>query len=399
MAIQSALSTQPLSLVAGDIRSQSGALAPKVVVYFGSTKYEHQDLAAAMQDAFPAALTIGCSTAGEIVSGRMLKQSVVALGLDGEEIEDAAVAVVETLSAGPRVAEAFQQFETHFQTPMQSLDLARFVGVVLVDGLCRSEEQLMDALGNLTDVIFVGGAAGDDLLFRRTFVSACGKAFPDAAVLLLLKVKKGFDIIKTQSFRALDKKLVATKVDEAQRRVDQFNHQPAAQAYADALGIPVAAIADFARQHPLGLMVAGEPYVRSPQQVQGESLVFYCNIKEGMETPPAGFHRHCRRHRKGPRRQGPRIGAHCRTPRLRLHSADPGIGARKPGRTLRRLVSRHSHRRVQHLRRGIHGPYQPDGHDAGFQITGRVPPAALKVANQQQKHLPAEVLCPKVRTP
>ena len=283
MAIQSALSTQPLSLVAGDIRSQWVALAPKVVVYFGSTKYEHQDLAAAMQDAFPAALTIGCSTAGEIVSGRMLKQSVVALGLDGEEIEDAAVAVVETLSAGPRVAEAFQQFETHFQTPMQSLDLARFVGVVLVDGLCRSEEQLMDALGNLTDVIFVGGAAGDDLLFRRTFVSACGKAFPDAAVLLLLKVKKGFDIIKTQSFRALDKKLVATKVDEAQRRVDQFNHQPAAQAYADALGIPVAAIADFARQHPLGLMVAGEPYVRSPQQVQGESLVFYCNIKEGME--------------------------------------------------------------------------------------------------------------------
>jgi hypothetical protein len=152
-----------------------------------------------------------------------------------------------------------------------------------VDGLSRSEERLMDALGNLTDVIFIGGSAGDDRQFRRTFVSANGKAYSDAAVLLLLEVKKGFDIIKTQSFRALDKKLVATKVDEAQRRVDQFNHQPAVQAYADALGIPVAAIADCARKHPLGLMVADEPYVRSPQQVQGESMLFFCNIKEGME--------------------------------------------------------------------------------------------------------------------
>ena len=30
-------------------------------------------------------------------------------------------------------------------------------------------------------------------------------------------------------------------------------------------------------------MVNGEPYVRSPQQIKGESIVFYCNIKEGTE--------------------------------------------------------------------------------------------------------------------
>lgn len=35
--------------------------------------------------------------------------------------------------------------------------------------------------------------------------------------------------------------------------------------------------------HPVGLMFEDEPYVRSPQQVQDKSMVFYCNIKEGME--------------------------------------------------------------------------------------------------------------------
>ncbi len=35
--------------------------------------------------------------------------------------------------------------------------------------------------------------------------------------------------------------------------------------------------------HPVGLMVRDEPYVRSPQQVKGDSLSFYCNILEGMQ--------------------------------------------------------------------------------------------------------------------
>ena len=34
---------------------------------------------------------------------------------------------------------------------------------------------------------------------------------------------------------------------------------------------------------PVGLMIDGEPFVRSPQQVQGDDMVFYCNVLEGME--------------------------------------------------------------------------------------------------------------------
>jgi hypothetical protein len=37
-------------------------------------------------------------------------------------------------------------------------------------------------------------------------------------------------------------------------------------------------------RHPVGLMVDNEPYVRSPQRLNGKSMVFYCNIPQGMEV-------------------------------------------------------------------------------------------------------------------
>jgi hypothetical protein len=37
--------------------------------------------------------------------------------------------------------------------------------------------------------------------------------------------------------------------------------------------------------HPLGLMIDGEPWVRSPRQAETDgSLAFYCQIVEGIWT-------------------------------------------------------------------------------------------------------------------
>lgn len=154
---------------------------------------------------------------------------------------------------------------------------------MLVDGLTCAEEKLMDFIGNGTNVFFVGGSAGDDLQFKATYVYANGKSYTNAAVLALLKVRSGFDIIKTQSFRVLDNELVATKVDEVNRVVMEFNNKPAATAYAEALGITADELPGHFMSNPLGLMIDDEPFVRSPQMVDGTSVKFYCSILEGME--------------------------------------------------------------------------------------------------------------------
>ncbi|HEX9024528.1 MAG TPA: FIST C-terminal domain-containing protein, partial [Geobacteraceae bacterium] len=63
----------------------------------------------------------------------------------------------------------------------------------------------------------------------------------------------------------------------------EFNHKPAAVAYAEALGTSVADAPNHFMHNPLGLVYEGEPFVRSPQQIKGDSMKFYCGVKEGIE--------------------------------------------------------------------------------------------------------------------
>jgi len=269
--------------VVRDLTTQFGDFHSSIVIYFASSSFDSSTLNQSMQAAFEDAEVFGCSTSGEIVSGHMLKNSVVAMGLNGDLIDDVKVAVVENIDQGPDVTAAFASFEAHTGQKMEDLDFTKYVGLILIDGLRGAEESIMDQIGDLTNITFIGGSAGDDLKFEQTHVYANGRAHTNAAVLALLKVKNGFDIIKTQSFKVLDRNLKVTKADEAKREVLEFNDKPAAVAYAEAVGDTVENADSHFMHNPVGLMVGDEPYVRSPQQVNGQNMVFYCNVLEGMD--------------------------------------------------------------------------------------------------------------------
>lgn len=284
MGIKTAYSSKEnIEDIIADINRQVESDSAKMVIYFASSGFDHDLLGDQMQKRFGKAAVFGCSTAGEIVSGKMLKQSVVAMIFDPESIDDVKVEIVENIRAENRIPEAFERFEAYFGTPMSELDFETHVGIILVDGLSGAEEKLMDKIGDLTDISFIGASAGDDLQFKETRVYANGKSHTNAAVLALIKPSAGFDVLKTQSFCALNKNLKATLVDEANRKVVEFNGKPAAQAYAEALGVSVEDASNQFMNHPVGLMFGDEPYVRSPQQIQGDHMVFYCNIKKNMD--------------------------------------------------------------------------------------------------------------------
>ena len=283
MSITTAYSTKELSDAVTDLKAQSGDCKPRAVLFFASSKYNPVELSRQMQAAFPDACVAGCSTAGEIAGGKMISESVAAMFLDEEIVGQTASAVVENLREGVSISGAFAKMERELHAPFSSLDIEKYVGIVLADGLSGAEEALMDKLGDRTDVLFVGGSAGDDLKFASTHVMIDGRSYNNAAVLFLLELKHGFDIVKTQSFQTTGEILVATQVDEPLRLVVEFDHKPAIEAYAQALGVsPEEAPAEFMK-HPLGLMVDGDPFVRSPQRLHDRGILFYCQIKQGME--------------------------------------------------------------------------------------------------------------------
>ncbi len=264
-----------------EIRGQLEGLDATMVAYFASSVHPPGSISMAMEDAFAGATVFGCSTAGEIVSGRMLTGSVVAMAFDKGTIRDVKVEVLQDLEHDS--FETFKAFERHFGEKMSRMNPEKYVGIMLIDGLSRKEELLIDRMGDLTNVHFIGGSAGDDLKFAATSVYANGGSYRNAAVLALIEPAVPFACIKTQSFRSLGKTLMVTRANEATREVLEFNGRPAAAAYADALGVPVSEAPKRFMHNPVGLVIDGEPYVRSPQQINGTAMVFYCSVTKGME--------------------------------------------------------------------------------------------------------------------
>ena len=274
--------------VISDIKGQLNHCNPKVLIFFASSDFNQNSLSNMMQEAFKDCIVFGCSTAGEIVDGELLKNSVVAMAFNSNIVSDAKVEVIENVKENLSLEAAFTSFEKYYNESLYTMDTTKYIGIVLIDGLSMKEERIMDLIGNRTNVIFVGASAGDNFKFLKTFVCANGKAYTDSAVLVMLKISNNaeFSIIKTQSFKALEPILIASKVNEETREVIEFNNRPAVSAYAEAVGAAsVEDVPHYFATNPVGLLVGeNDLFVRSPQQIKGTSILFYCNILKDMEV-------------------------------------------------------------------------------------------------------------------
>jgi len=285
MDIITAYSTkETIDQIIKEISDQLVLFDTKLLIFFASSKFAPGEISKKMQEAFPGALVFGCSTAGEIASGRMLDDSVVVMGFNNDSLLDAKIEIIEDLRDPEAVKKACDSFGDHFGVSVADMASREYVGILLVDGLSGAEERLIEKIGDSTNVVFIGGSAGDDLKFSSTQLYANGKTYNNAAILALLKPGADFTFIKTQSFCDLGKRLEVTKADEASRVVIEFNGKPAAEAYAEAVNSPVADASKYFMHNPVGLLVDDEPFVRSPQQIkENGTMAFYCGVREGME--------------------------------------------------------------------------------------------------------------------
>jgi hypothetical protein len=281
MTIKTTISSQrdPVG-AAREISEAFAGLKPTLLVFFATSKLEGDALCRELGKAFAGVPSIGCTTSGELAQGRMLKDSVVAAAFEADVISQARVALVLDMASEPQLRQALDEV----LPGGDPLDPSTHVGLILHDGLSLHEENVMATLSALSNIAFVGGSAGDDLAFHTTRVFANFEAVSGASALAVIKPARGYRILKTQSFDVLDEVLTVTDADEATRTVHTFNGRPAAEEYARAIGVPVTKLASRFFTNPLGLVTAsGEPYVRSPMRVQEKSVVFYCQIKKGMQ--------------------------------------------------------------------------------------------------------------------
>lgn len=258
-----------------------------LVLVFCSSHFELERLAEGLARRFGDVPVVGCTSAGELTPLGYLSGSITGVAFPRGDFAAAVerldrVSAFEIGDAKPAARAVMDRLER------ASAELgpgAKPLGVFLVDGLCVREELIVSALYDaLGDVPLIGGSAGDDLEFKKTWVLHEGRFHEDAALLLMLSTTRPFQVFRNQHFVHTDKKMVVTQADPAARIVTEINAEPAAKEYARMVGLEGEPLTPMIfAAHPVVVRTGGEYYVRAIQKVnEDESLTFFCAIDEGI---------------------------------------------------------------------------------------------------------------------
>jgi hypothetical protein len=257
-----------------------------VAVFFCSTAYDLEALAAELRLQFQDLPLIGCTTAGEITPVGYQDGSITGFSIGGAGSR-AAITRIDYLgdcaiSAGFLAAE---ELMARFAQGGPPVDDTNTFGLLLIDGMSAREEVVVSTMHwGMGTIPLLGGSAGDDMRLSNTFVYHDGAFRSNAALLTLVQIDAPFRTFNTKHFRGTEQKLVVTGADPERRIVLELNAAPAAEEYARIVGCNVADLsAEVFGERTLMVKIGGEYYVRSIQKVGADgSLTFYSAIEQGV---------------------------------------------------------------------------------------------------------------------
>ncbi len=256
-----------------------------LLIYY-STQQSAELISLALKTHFPNTPSAGCSTAGEFLDAQRSEGALVVIGICSPDIHWQVGVIDQLQQFDPlQTRGLLEQLASGFGKSLDQLQPTHHFALVLQDGLSMKEEIVTAALASeLGEIPLLGGSAGDDLQFEHTSQIANGAHYSNAAVVVLVESDLPFAIIKDQHYEPSNEMVVVTDAEVDKRRVNMLDSRPAAEVYAEMVGVPYSELGefDFGRS-PLIYSENGENYVRSIQQIEQDgSLTFYCAIEEGM---------------------------------------------------------------------------------------------------------------------
>ena len=240
-----------------------------LVILFCSSNRSPDAISAAVMREFPGQTVIGATTAGEIGETGYLEGAIVGVGLP-----------MANFRAQTLMIPDLDRFARHLSIQ----DVLRLrnglAGMVptwpnefaflLADGLSMREEQFVSALGPaLGGAPLFGGSAADGVNFERTFVLADGAFRSNTAVLAFIRTNCRVKVFRFDHLLPTEQRMVVTAADPRRRMVMEINAEPAARAYARALGRDPDQLSPFIfAAHPVVVRIGGAHHVCAIQQVE-----------------------------------------------------------------------------------------------------------------------------------
>ncbi|MFT3776010.1 MAG: FIST N-terminal domain-containing protein [Minicystis sp.] len=270
--------------LARDVRAQLGGVEPVLLVAFASTKQPLGEIARHLRAAFPRATLLSASTAGEFTEATDAKghAAVFALAGDYRVFAGMGSGLAKDVEGAVRGAVG--------DLPVEVAEHPHRTAILLLDPIAgMSEEATLIAASYLGEgVRLAGGAAGDDLAMKQTFVGCGERVASDAVVAAVIFSKQPLGLGVCHGHEPLSRPLRVTKASGA--TVFEIEGRPAWQVWeeetrasAAARGLqPEADIGAFLLRYEAGLS-SGDAYkIRAPLSRGADgSISFACGIPEG----------------------------------------------------------------------------------------------------------------------
>jgi hypothetical protein len=226
---------------------------PRLLVVLASPDRDLGDVGSALETRCPGAAVIGCSTAGEIVTGSALDHGLVLWALGGTGVR---------VSTGLGTSEnsSLRQAAQQAASCLNSLDRREHTVLLLLsDGLSGDQMEVVRGAYDIAniDVPLVGGCAGDYLAMQQTMQLHGHQMMNGAVVAAAITSERPIGIGVSHGWEPVSEPMLVTESHGT--RLATLDDQPALDAYLNFFNPPepvrtdAQAFADFAATHPIGI--------------------------------------------------------------------------------------------------------------------------------------------------
>lgn len=264
--------------------------SPALVMVFASTEQPLAMVAPIVAAAFPSAKVLGASTAGEFTERGDTKGAVCAVAVAGGMQVFAGMATGLGTDPARAVGQAIEGL------PSGLMGYPHRTSILLVDTMAGKSEEatLMAAAAMGAGHPLVGGAAGDDLKMRATFVSCGAHASSDAVVVAQIFTKAPLGVGVCHGHRPHSAPLKITRAKgnvvfeiEGRPAWDVWRERTRDVARTHGIDVDALAASDegrFLLRFEAGLAApeGGAVKIRAPlARTQDGAIRFSCGIPEG----------------------------------------------------------------------------------------------------------------------
>ncbi len=229
-----------------------------LVIIFASSKHNQEEIISGANSVSKGAEVVGCSDAGEIIGDdkNNYSQSVVAMAMSLENIKlttaEATGAKEDSYTAGKKLAEEI--LEKNGEKPSLLM--------ILIDGLAENGAAVVRGIQEVLGDNFpiMGGSAGDDFKFEKTYQYYNGKVVSGSVIGIALTGEVSFGMGVKHGWEPIGLPMTVTKAEGAVLK--EVDGKPALSIYEEYFGkrseeLIKEPLARMAYTYPLGMVVEG----------------------------------------------------------------------------------------------------------------------------------------------